>query len=886
MSLAAGTKLGPYEIQSPLGAGGMGEVYKARDTRLDRTVAIKILPDALAADPQFRERFDREARAISQLEHPHICALYDVGEHSGTAYLVMQHLDGETLADRLAKGALPLDQALTIAIAIASALDKAHRAGIVHRDLKPGNIMLTKAGAKLLDFGLAKSSAPVVASAGLSMLPTTPPNLTAHGTILGTFQYMAPEQLEGGDADARTDIFAFGAVLFEMLTGRKAFEGKSQASLIGAIMHAKPPPIAASLPLTPLSLDHIVGRCLAKDPDERWQAAGDVMRELQWIAADGPGMSNTIPAPQRRSTTWAGFAVAVLALLIAVGLGGWMWLRPVPQAEPIRFVVLPPNGQRFSASGPGQLSISPDGRRLAFVTQDSGGHSLWVRELGSLAARQLPGTENAWQPVWSPDSRHLAFGTIAAGDGKVKRIDVSGGRPLLLFEAQNEGSRIAWSPQGLMLFTGTDGRLYRNVESGGIPVRVTELDTARDETTHTWPIFLPDGRRFIFLARSNDQKNALYLASLDSPARTHLIDVLSSVEYTPGYLLYQREGTLMAQPFDERQGRLTGDAAPIVENVLYNPIHGRGAFSVSANGVLVYLTGTGVGSQLLTWFDATGKALGTVGAPGLYSLPRLSPDNRRVVVARMEPAARSDIWLIDLDRGVPSRFTSDPAADQAPVWSADGARVVFRSNRKGVYDLYQRASGGATADEVLFESPEAKVPTGFSPDGTLLLFNRIMGRDKKTDIWALPMTGDRMPFPVVSTAFNESLAVFSPDGRWIAYVSDDAGANHVFVEPYPSNGVKVRLSTTSGNWPAWSGDGKKVFYSTSDSHLMAVDVAIVGGDLRAGVPRDLFQWSSRGGTYFAVDPSGQRFLMSVVKEDAAATPNITVVLNWDTALKR
>ena len=948
MPLTAGTRLGPYEILAPIGAGGMGEVYKARDTRLDRIVAVKLILAHVAADKEFRERFDREAKAISSLDHPHICALYDVGHErlqagsaagpgGDAAYLVMQYLEGETLADRLSRASRPtsdptkppsgdasqiatvstrsrgpitLDVTLRYAAEIASALAAAHQRNIVHRDLKPGNVMLTKSGTKLLDFGLAKlaEAQPV---AGFDDMATRTRPLTGQGALLGTLHYMSPEQLEGRDVDARSDIFSFGAVLFEMLSGQRAFEGQSHAGVIAAIIGADPPSLGdladsrVRLPLVAHhALERLLRKCLAKNPDDRWQSAADLSDELKWIdeerlraavPTDAPAVSPQPAAPVSRARERLWMGTTALAVLGAIALTIWLYPRPAPPPQPISFFVGAPDTAAF-ASGPGLISISPDGRRLAFVTGQGSAAKLWIRSLGSLTATAIPGTDGAWHPAWAPDGRSIAF-SGSGGPSKLKRVDVAGGPALTLAESSSE--RPAWSSRGVILYTGADDRLYRVPEAGGSSTPVTELDKERQEVVHTWPVFLPDGRRFVYSARSsNAAKSALYLASLDAPARTHLVDVLSMVDFVPGYLIYQRDGTLMAHPFDEKNGRLSGDAVPIVEDVQFNGLNGRGAFAVSPTGVLVYRTGAySDRSGTLTWFDRAGKVLGTVGAPGEFDRGQLSPDGRRLVVPQFDGLGSiRDLWIFDLDRGVPSRFTTDTSQERNPIWSPDGSTIVFNSDRKGHNDLYTKAAGGATVEQLLHESTEEKAPTGFSPDGKTLLFTKFSGRfvTAPGKVWALPMAGDSKPVQVFPGSTGlEGQAVFSPDGRWIAYTSADSGSgggNNVYVQSFPPNGTKTRLSPTTGSSPVWAAEGRQVLYVTDDSHYIAVDVTPTAGTLVAGLPKDLFVRRQAGLTLsrqFIVDPKGDRFLLSVAPEGAEAAPvPLTVVVNWTSLLRK
>jgi serine/threonine protein kinase len=665
--LAPGARLGSYEILSLAGAGGMGEVYKAKDTRLDRTVAIKILPPELATDPQFRERFAREARVISQLDHPHICALYDVGDQDGTEYLVMPYLEGVTLAERLTKGVLPLDQTFRIAIDVAEALDSAHRTGIVHRDLKPGNIFLTQSGVKLLDFGLAKPSRPAIAGSGA--LPATPPNLTAQGTLLGTVRYMAPEQLEGQDADARTDVFAFGAVLYEMLTGKKAFECKRQASLVVAIMHAEPAPLATVQPLTPPALEHLVSRCLARTADERWQTMRDVRYELQWIDANRSTLtSRPTFAPNRVRLAWLLMVAAVFAVLGASTMALFDRLShrsESQQADVRRFTIVPPEratfgGGPYSAPSP---ALSPDGRHLVFRAQQRGGpYRLWLRSLDGLEAQALPGTEEGNFPFWSPDSRVVGF----FASGKLKKVDVLGGLVQTIGEAP-AGEGATWNRENVILFAPTaSGGLLRVSAAGGQTTPVTRLEPSEHEASHRWPEFLPDGRRFLFLVRPG---NEVRVGSLASPETKRLFTADSRVLYAaPGYLLFVRGGTLLAQAFDADRAVPRGDALPLAERVRNNPNLGRAALTASQNGMLAYRTGFGIITQL-TWFDRSGKPLQSLGEPGPYYGVDLSPNEARAVSVRFEAdAGRRDLWLMDTATAVTSRLTFGPLRNARPAW--------------------------------------------------------------------------------------------------------------------------------------------------------------------------------------------------------------------------
>jgi Tol biopolymer transport system component len=870
----------------------MGEVFKARDTRLDRTVAIKILPEALAADPQFRERFDREARAISQLTHSHICTLYDVGHQdpstgSGPAvyYLVMEYLDGETLADRLAKGALPLDQALRCAIEIATALDTAHRAGIVHRDLKPGNIMLTKAGAKLLDFGLAKSS-PVATSASMSMLPTTPAAArTAVGTILGTFQYMAPEQLEGRDADARTDIFAFGTVIYEMLTGKKAFEGRSQATLIAAIIGSTPTPMSELQPLTPAGLDQIVSRALAKDPDDRWQSARDLVSQLKWIAESGSRVRAPAAPPARRGRiTPAWVLCGVLAVLLAVVTTSALWklTQVTPQAGIVRLMIVPPENQRVI----GAPVISPDGRRIAFVaTTPEGTGKLWLRPIDAMAPQPLPGTEDATYPFWSPDSRFIAF----FASGQLKKIDVAGGSPQTICEATN-GRGGAWNRAGVIIFSQRiSAGLVQVSSAGGSPTPLTTLDASKGEQSHRFPHFLPDGRHFLFLTLiKSSEDSGVYVGDLESKSIVRVISADSEAWYGAGHLVFGRKNTLFAQPFDPVRASLGGgEPTPIGEQISDAPNTGGLSYSLSETGVLTFLGGAQSAIGQFTWMDRTGKTLGTLGQPGLVASPSLSPDGSRVSM-EISQNSTTDIWFGDVARGLMARATFDPANDSNAVWSPRGDRIAFASERgsRGFDDLYIRLASGAGRDELVLSTPAAKFPFAWTPDGSTILY--LEAATKGTELWGVPVAGERKPFPYLQNGFNLTNPQLSPDGRWVAYASNESGRNEIYVQSFPTPSAKAQVSLEGGNQPRWRRDMKELFYTASDRRLVAVPIT-AGAALTPGPPAVLFQTylldtSLTSASQYDVSPDGQRFLMNVAKQTAAVP--VTVVLNWPSALRR
>jgi eukaryotic-like serine/threonine-protein kinase len=889
MTLASGARLGPYEILAPLGAGGMGEVYKAKDTRLERTVAIKVLPQRLSSSPEVRQRFEREAKTISQLSHSHICALYDVGREGETEYLVMEYLEGETLSERLAKGPLPLEATLRYGQEIADALDKAHRQGIVHRDLKPGNVMLTKSGVKLLDFGLAKAIAPPSPQASLTALPTQQ-GLTQEGTILGTFQYMAPEQLEGKEADARTDIFALGATLYEMATGKKAFSGTSQASLISSIMTADPPPISTIQPMSPPALDRVVKTCLAKDPEERWQSAGDVAKELRWIS-EGSATGLVTPAVSsrrrfRERMAWSAFAIAgITAAILAAALLRQARTRAV---RPVRAFITAPEKTTFRfifAGGP--PALSPDGRKLVFSAATSGGRPLlWIRPLESLVAQPLPGTEDAGFPFWSPDGRFVGF---FAGT-KLKKIDVSGGPPVSLCEVPEGGRGGSWGRDHTILFSGRYTPVFRVSAAGGQPVSVTRLDQARKDATHRWPLWLPGGRRFLYLASevgSESEANAILLASVDGKENRLLLNASSNTAYASGHLLFVREHMLMAQPFDEKGARFTGDPFPIAE-VEYDALFSRGVFSVSDSGALVYQSGSASRGVELVWYDRAGKNLGSLHEflRDVSSPARLSPDGKRVAVSISGPrSGAGGIWIYDIERAIKTRLTFDPQ-DAWPTWSPDGRRIAFTRRQQDDLRLFVKNSDGSGLEEALAEAHGKDNPTDWSADGKYIAFVRIEPPGKtREDIWILPLSGDRKPFPFAHTEFSEGVARFSPDGKWLAFASNESGNAEVYVAPFPGPGGKIQISTSGGHVPRWRRDGREIFYVAPDRKLMAAEVE-TSPSFRVGKVRPLFQTGLQA-PWISYDPSadGQTFLLADIQSEEVSRL-ITLVLNWTSELKR
>jgi len=878
MSLASGTKLGPYEITGAIGAGGMGEVYRARDTRLDRTVAIKVLPAHLAETPEAKQRFEREARAVSALNHPHICTLYDVGSQDGTEFLVMEYLEGETLAARLEKGALPLELALKTGIEIADALEKAHRQGIIHRDLKPGNIMMTKSGAKLLDFGLAKAidTTPV---SGLTVAETGPVKrepTTETGSLFGTYQYMAPEIIEGLDADARSDIFSFGAVLYEMASGKRAFDGKTQASVLAAILAMEPQPISALMPASPASLDRVVKLCLAKDRDERWQSAHDVKLELQWIAEGGPqaGLPSATPPPYKGGQRPA-FWIAAIATLIAIALAiGILTRTPKPQ-QPIQ--VSADLGADVALSiatfGPNAV-ISPDGTKLAFSAEGADKRRrLYIRSLDQLQATALAGAEDAVNPFFSPDGQWIAF----FAQGKLKKISVQGGSPAAICDSRtlNGGS---WGDDGNIVLASRAGTGLSKVSAGGgTPAPLTTLDTQKGETSHRWPQVLPGSNAVIFTVETTntntfDDADIAAYSSSTGKTKTILHGGFHGIYLPSGYLVYMHNGTLYGVPFDAKGLEVTGQATAVVDNVVANPNTGTAQFSISENGVMVYVAGSAVDRSVsIYWMDADGKFAPLREPAGNYGNLALSPDGKRLAMDIREPK-RTDIWVYELDRDTLTRLTFAGDGNSRPVWTPDGQRIVYSALEKNVAPniWWIRADGGGDAQRLSQAKDSVQIPGSWSPDGKILAFSQ---RNPNTgmDIMTMRVDGSEKtgwkaeePKPFLNTNFSEVDPVFSPDGHWIAYLSNESGTNEIYVRPFPGPGGKWQISTGGGSQPAWGKNGKELFYlAATRDKIMSVAYTAVGDAFHAEKPQ---QWSpgtilDRG--QFALSANGKRIAVEV-----------------------
>jgi eukaryotic-like serine/threonine-protein kinase len=885
MALTSGTKLGPYEIQSPLGAGGMGEVYRAKDTRLDRTVAIKILPTHLSADPEFKQRFEREARSISSLNHPHICHLYDVGSQDGTDFLVMEFLDGETLAERLRRGALPFAELLKIGMEVAEALEIAHRAGIVHRDFKPGNIMLTKSGTKLMDFGLAKpaslgaagsGSVPLLSAARTMSGPTPASPLTTAGSIVGTIQYMSPEQIEGKEADARADIFAFGAVLYEMAMGKRAFEGKSQISVASSILEKDPDPISASKPSAPPAFDYLVAACLAKDREDRFQSAHDVRLQLKGISQSPQTPVAAEPVhPPRTFVPRALLAVAVV-LLAAAGILFYLAERANSPTLSVRAYIPPPPGTAFRASGfdAGPVVVSPDGKTLAFsAVDDKGRTNLWLRPLDAQQATMLPSTEDAATPFWSPDSRYLAF----VADRKLKTISVSGGDAQILTDAYEVYSGCGdWSPAGIILFcTQNFGPISQIAASGGQASPATRLD--KNETANDDPYFLPDGKHFLYVSRQLSQPDRIKLGMLGKPQQDG-IDIAPGGRpaFASDHLLFVRAGHIQAQPFNPRTFKLSGDPQTIGE---------ARTFSVSQNGVLAYHESSA--ESELKLFDRSGNLVGTPGPPAVYSDPRFSPDGKSIAVTITDSrSGTADIWIVPVAGGPPTRITFGPE-DYWPVWSPDGKEIAYGVRENGRHSIRRRSLDGRQPEEVLYQN-DAYIngsPIDWSRDGKNLSLD-LESKEGIFSNWILPFTGDRKIFQPPAAAHMTASQYdgrFSSDGRWLAYFSYETGRPEVYVVPLEA-GAKTQVSTTGG-WNTMFSRGPELFFASMGNRLMAAHTS-TQPNFHVDSIEPLFQLDlpNFAGISYDVSPDAKHFVVQTT--DHTKSTSITLLTNWPAELKK
>ena len=868
--LASGTRLGPYEILGLIGEGGMGQVYRATDTRLDRSVAIKILPASLAADPVRRERFEREARNVSRLDHPNICPLYDVGDlpvdgpSKGGLFLVMQYLEGETLAQRIGRGPLSIKETLDCAVQIADALAAAHRAGIVHRDLKPGNVMLTRAGARLLDFGLARAVTPVAGGPTTADASAERTSLTTQGTLLGTLHYMAPEQLDGREVDTRADVFSFGAVVFEMVTGLKAFEAETPARVMSAILRDEPARVASVVPITPAGLDELIHTCLAKNPDDRWQGMSDVSRQLRWLqsslsSAKSGSIAGAQVRPQPRSRSTRPIAIAatvVIALIAGVLLARWFAAPGARSASALHAYLLPPDGHYLT----GGLALSPDARTLAFVAADaSGQRQLWIRALDSSRAQPLAGTAGASGPFWSASGQEVAF---FAGS-QLKRVSAAGGEVVPICDA-GIGAGGSWNANGVIVFQPhQQGILMRVSATGGRPEPATTLDGDRLETHHLYPAYLPDGNHFVFYVAG--KQRGLYLGSLDSSERSFLFDPDPSLPQgaaaTPGvyaaggHLLYVRDRVLMARPFDSRSRTLTGEGVKVADVVDYSP-PGDAAFT-TAGSILIYRARQHLPQALLAWVDRDGRELSAIAAPpGAFRQLSLSPDGRVVAVDRSDAQGVSSVWTIDLQRGTSDRV---PAAywSGSPVWSADGAALAYSIAADSPPNVVIRGDRGAGEERRLTTSANIQYASSWTPDGRVIVF-RAFSNDTGWDLFTIATTGKDGARRLLQTPANENEARISPDGRWLLYTSDDSGRNEVYLTRFPEVGTRRTVSSGGGARPLWRQDGRELYFVGSDNRLMA---ATMSTDGVVGTPSPLFQAGLYNALYVPA-PDGKRFLVA------------------------
>lgn len=873
----------------------MGEVYRARDTRLDRAVAVKVLASHLSSSPELKQRMEREGRAISSLNHPHICQLYDIGSQNGTDYLVMEFLEGETLAERLRKGAMPLNEVLKIGVDVAEALAVAHRCGIVHRDLKPGNIMLTPSGAKLMDFGLAKplgmqsansgsGSAPPSFTAAATMSgpsPLTP--LTTAGSIIGTIQYMSPEQIEGKEADARSDIFAFGAVLYEMTAGKRPFAGKSQISLASSILESDPEALSAIKPQTLPAFEHVVKTCLQKSPEDRYMAAYDIRLDLQWIAAERPSQPASVGAMPVRSSErerllWATAVIFAIALGLVAGV---FFHRTAQSAQAIRTVIDPPEKTRLNLVGDsaGPPVLSPDGAALVFAANGADGRAmLWVRPMNLLEARMLPGTEGAIFPFWSPDGRSLGF----FADGKLKTVDLNGGAAQVVADAPF-GRGGAWGADGIIVFSPlTQSPLMQVSSGGGTPVAVTKIDPAR-HTSHRWPFFLPDGKHFLYMAIHHDPSksanNAVYYASLDGRENHEVLRCQSNAVYGDGYILFARGDQLMAQPLDPETGKLSGEAQSVAKGVANDISTWHMDASASPNGLLVFATG-GTGDWQLLWMDRAGKQISPVTGK-LTSLRniRISPQGDRVAMEM--DAGVDDIWVLDIARGIKTRLTFGPVSNAYPVWSPDGRWIAYVSDRNGSSNIFRKPSDGSGAEELLLTSnSQLQVPTDWSQDGKYLMYSQGTSPGDAT-VWALPLEGERKPWQILPHGNDPRI---SPDGRWLTYTSLESGAPEVYVVPFRGGQGKWQVSANGGQYSQWSSDGKELFYFDQTNNLSAVPVKEAGGALQFGAAQKIVTNWAAPNILYDVSPDGKKILLDEVSQQVSQS--VTVVTNFTAGLKK
>jgi len=892
MPLASGTKLGPYEIHSPLGAGGMGEVYRAQDTRLDRTVAIKVLASHLSSSPEFKHRMEREARAISSLNHPNICHLYDIGSQDGADYLVMEFLEGETLSERLRKGALPLNEILKVGIAVAEALAFAHRQGIVHRDLKPGNIMLTPERAKLMDFGLAKplgapntgvgsSAAPSFTAAATLSGPSPLTPLTTAGSIVGTIQYMSPEQIEGKEADARSDIFSFGAVLYEMATGKRAFQGKSHLSTASSILEKDPDPISTVQPLVPKALENTVETCLAKNPEERFQNAHDVKLQLLWLASTGTE-SPAAHRPELRSSPklWAAGAVAAFALIAGV----LFWVLRDRDRKPAvaRFSIFAPANKFFDTDAGPSLAISPDGQRLAYAVRntDSALSILYLRRVDEFEGTPVPGTEDAGQPFFSPDGQWVGFVTSSG----IKKVPVDGGAVVKLTPVPFTAAGATWATDGYIYFSHIWVGLLRVAQNGGKIETVTIPDPARQEQGHRWPEALPDGDSILFTIMknfgANDAETGIY--SIKTKTWRTILPNASNVHYFSGHLVYVHSGTLMAVPFDLKSLRVTGTPEQVLHGVSANQDDGFSSMAISPTGNLVYVSGPErmerSSSTHLVWVSRDGKESQASATVRGYEDMSIAPD-RKLAAFTIPADPVWNIWVLDMERGNLNRltFTGD---NRDPLWSPDRRHIAYTSYRDGHFGIFWSTVDGSSPEQRLTSTQFEPSAAAFTPDGKALIFTQEVATSN-VYCWEIAVTGDATPVPLNGLCQAGSLDV-SPDGKWMAYESTETGQIEVYVQPYPGPGGKWQISNGGGYRPRWSPDGKEIFFRAGDAMLAAP--VETHPYFTSNTPQVLFTgpYAHAGRDY---ETDGRRFLM-MKSVDLKASTSLQVVLNWARELKK
>jgi eukaryotic-like serine/threonine-protein kinase len=886
VTLAAGAKLGPYEIVAPLGAGGMGEVYRARDTKLGRDVALKVLPAAFATDPERMARFRREAQVLASLNHPHIGAIYGFEDSGDTHALVMELIEGPTLADRIACGAIPIGETLPIAREIAEALEAAHERGIVHRDLKPANIKITPDGnVKVLDFGLAKAIEGDPSLTDIHNSPTITSMATQAGIILGTAAYMSPEQAKGKPVDRRTDIWAFGSAFFEMLTATRPFEGETASDALAAVIRAEPE--WSLLPSnTPQRIRNLLLRCLKKDPRQRLQAIGEARIAIEEVLSGTPEASSTVAeAHARRLVPWA---AAVAAVILAGLFAARDFMRkPEPLPAIVSQIAAPPN-TRFVLTGINAAPpiLSPDGERVAFSAIGPDGRQLlWVRTLNLATAQTLDGTDGAMFPFWSADGRSLGF----FANGKLNRIEASGGPPLALCDVAI-GRGGTWGADGTILFTpNLSSPVFRIAASGGTPQPVTTLNGSLNERSHRWPQFLPDNKHFLFFAQSGN--GSVYVTSLDGGQPKLLLQNETGAVYSPpGYLLFVRQGTLMAQPFDASKLHLTGDAVPLAEHASVNAVTHRAILTVSENGIMVYETGDATSdADQPVWYDRTGKQIEVTGTSGNYVEPRISPDGRKLAIANAPAGGNFNIWVFDLARTTKTRLTFSPASDRQPNWAPDGKSVAFMSNRNGANHIYMNASDGTGASTPLTMDDASEFGPSFSADGRYLLFERLAGQsNSRREIWGVLLSGDRKAFPVIQSQYDLYAPSISPDGKWLAYESRESGRPEICVIPFLHGTGKWEVSTAGGLQPRWRRDGRELFYLSTDNKIMAAEITEQGSSLLVGNVQSLFQVnpvSFAGSSPYDVTGDGKKFVVASLASSQASEP-LTLVVNWPALLKQ